>query len=236
MEVNIFLIPLLGGYICVKKSRLFKFKTIRYNTQELLLSSAVAGFAGLIASYVLSLLIYHLYPEIYIWWHDVVDFSYSGTTFLSFTGLLLFTYIPNIWIDENNQIKKIINEDNDAIELILLKALEEGKLVSITLKNKKVYVGFISRNFFNPNSDLKSVKIIPVFSGYRRNEDHRITFTTPYDPVIQYVVESNDNDLDINDFQIGIPTSELNSVNIFDFRVYEMFNYTDPNQLSFNFK
>jgi hypothetical protein len=37
-------------------------------------------------------------------------------------------------------IKLIIREDNDGIEQILLKALEEAKFVSITLKSEQVYV------------------------------------------------------------------------------------------------
>ncbi len=236
MELNILLMPLLGGYICIKKSTLFKFKSIRYHTQELLLSSAVAGFLGLMIAYTVILILYAFNPELHTWWHSFVDFSYSGTAFLSFIGLLLFTYIPNFFINENEQIKEIIREDNDGIELIMLKALEEGKLVSTTLKNEKVYVGFISRHFFNPTSELKSIKLIPVFSGYRNSDDHRITFTTPYETVISYVVESTDHNLDIDDFQIGLPISEITSINIFDFQVYDMFNSVDPDQLSFGFK
>jgi hypothetical protein len=141
---------------------------------------------------------------------------------------LLFFVFLSIHLPE---IKEIIKEDNDGIELILLKALEEAKLVSITLKSGKVYVGFISQNFFNPWSEVKSIKVIPVYSGYRDKEDYHIVFTTSYDTVIRYTVESDEIELDIEDFQTGIPISEIVTVNIFDPRVYEQFTppaETDP--------
>jgi len=46
--------------------------------------------------------------------------------------------------------------------------------------------------------------------------DFHIEFTTAYDSVIKFTVEDENIELDINDFQIGIPISEIVMVNIFD--------------------
>lgn len=224
MEVNIFLLPLLGGYIFIKKSTWFRFRTIRYNAQELILSSAVAGLIGVTIAFLIATLISLLLPEFYTWWKSTIHFDFLGTALLAFLLLVVSGFFPNIWIDEEKRIKEIIREDNDGIELILLKALEDAKLVSLTLKSKKVYVGFISQNFFNPWAGVKSIKIIPVYSGYRHEEDFHIVFTTSYDSVIKFTVEDDDIDLDINDFQMGIPISEIVTVNIFDPQVYEKFS------------
>lgn len=184
MEVNIFLLPLLGGYIFIKKSTWFRFRSIRYNAQELILSSAVAGLVGVTCAFLVTSLVSTQFPDIYSWWREYVEFSYLGTALFAFVSLIVAGYLPNLWIDEEEQIKKIIREDNDGIELILLRALEDAKLVSITLQSRKVYIGFISQNFFNPWAGVKSFKIIPVYSGYRDPDDFHIVFTTSYDAVI----------------------------------------------------
>jgi hypothetical protein len=223
MDVNIFLLPLLGGYIFIKKSTWYRFYSIRYNAQEILLSSAVAGLIGVTVAFIITTTGVAVFPDIYEWWKRYIYFDFLGTAILAFTTLVGAGTIPNRWINEEGKIKEIIREDNDGIEQILLKALEEAKLVSITLKSGKVYVGFISHNFFNPWSELRSVKIIPVQSGFRDKDDHHIEFTTYYEEVIKYTEKSQDIDMDIEDFQMGIPMQEIVTINIFDPRVYEKF-------------
>lgn len=215
--------PLLGGYIFIKKSTWFRFYTIRYNAQELLLSSAVAGLIGVTAAFLIATSISFLLPDFYDWWKQTIHFDFLGTALLAFLCLVTAGFVPNRWIDEEERIKQIIKEDNDGIEQILLKALEEAKLVSITLQSRKVYIGFISQNFFAPYTGVRSIKVIPVYSGYREEKDFHIEFTTSYDEVIRYTIEDEDIELDIDDFQLGIPISEIVTVNIFDPRVYEKF-------------
>jgi hypothetical protein len=120
VEVNIFLLPLLGGYIFIKKSTWFRFRSIRYNAQELILSSAVAGLIGVTFAFLITTLISNQFPGLDNWWKQYVEFNYLGTTLCAFITLVLAGYLPNRWIEEENQIKKIIREDNDGIELILL--------------------------------------------------------------------------------------------------------------------
>lgn len=163
------------------------------------------------------------YPGIYDWWKNHIFFDFLGTAVVAFIILVGAGILPNKWIDEEEKIKEIIREDNDGIELILLKALEEAKLVSITIKSGKVYVGFISHNFFNPWSELRSIKIIPVQSGFRDSDDHHIEFTTYYEEVIEFTEKSHEIEMDIEEFQMGIPIHEIVSINIFDPRVYEKF-------------
>ena len=224
MEINIFLLPLLGGYLFVKKSIWFRYRTIRYNAQELLLSSAVAGLIGVTVAFFITTIISALFPEIHEWWKGLIYFEYSGTAILAFLLLLSIAHLPNKVINEEQQIKNIIKEDNDGIELILLKALEEAKLVSITLQTRKVYIGFVSHHFFNPWKGVKSIRIIPVYSGYRDEQDFHIEFTTSYEHVIRYTDESDEIEFKAEDFQMGISLNEIVTVNFFDSRVYEQFS------------
>ena len=224
MEINIFLLPLLGGYSFVKKSIWFRYRTIRYYTQELLLSSAVAGLVGVTVAFFVATILSAVLPEIQEEWKNLISFEYPGTAILAFLLLLSTAYLPNRLIDEEQQIKNIIKEDNDGIELILLKALEEAKLVSITLQTRKVYIGFVSHHFFNPWKGVKSIRIIPVYSGFRDEKDFHIEFTTSYEHVIRYTDESDEIEFKAEDFQMGISLGEIVSVIFFDNRVYEQFS------------
>lgn len=191
MRINILLLPLIGGYLFIKNTHYFGLRAIRYNNQELLLSSAAAGLCALIPSYLITIILSYYAPELNNSWHNILNFAYSGTALGALVLLLLAIPIERLFNDEESQIKRIIEEDNDAIERISLKALQEEKLVSITLKSNKVYVGFISNTFFTPYRNLQSLRIIPVISGYRKEENMRIVFTTAYEYIIDFV-DSNE--------------------------------------------
>lgn len=236
MRINILLLPLLGGYLFIKNTFYFGLRAIRYNNQELLLSSAAAGLCALVPSYFITKILSSYAPEFTNSWSNILNFEYSGTALTALIILILAIFVERSFHEEESQIIKIIREDKDAIELILLKALQEEKLISITLKNNKVYVGFISQAFFPPYKNLQSLKIIPVISGYRKEENMHVIFTTVYDHIVNFVDRNETINLDIDDFQIGIPLSEITSVNIFDFRVYDLFQSTDVSQSQSNFK
>jgi len=209
---------------------------MRYNNQELLLSSAAIGFAGLALAYLVVLLLSHFKPGLGRQWHQIFSFSYSGTAFIAFILLVAAVTIEWQMHDEEKQIIQIIEEENDAVETLFLKSLRESKLLSITLKNRKVYVGFISQNFFTPYRDLQSIKIIPVLSGVRSKEQLKIDFTTPYESIVDFAEDNDHLDLNPDDFQIGLPISEIVSVKTFDFRVYNMFQAADSSQMQFQFE
>lgn len=225
MEVNIFLLPLLGGYIFIKTSKLFRYKSIRYDSQELIFSSAVTGLLGVTVAFILSIIFSQMLPDLsntMKWWTPYIGEKFFGTSLLSFLLLILVAFVPNYWIDDEKIINKVINDNNDAMELIFLKSLNNAKLVNITLKSRKFYIGFVSQNFFNPSSEVKSIMIVPVYSGFRHEEDFKLNVTTIYDAVFESQIE-NDLENDLDDLQYAIPVNEILTVNIFDVDVYEKF-------------
>jgi len=236
LNYNILLLPLLGGFLFIKNTNYYRFRAIRYNNQELLLFSAVAGLCGLVPAYLFTILMTALFPSFVEEWQSTVAFSYLGTGLLAFSILIIAILFERWYHDEEDMITGIIKEENDAMESIYLKSLQSQKLLSLTLRNNKVYVGFISQHFFTPYQPLQSVKIIPVVSGWRNKKHLQVSFETVYDPIVNFVDKSEFINLDINDFEIGIPISEIVSVNVFDFRIYNMFQEADSGQQQFDFK
>ncbi|MDQ2919992.1 MAG: hypothetical protein M3R52_00030 [Acidobacteriota bacterium] len=64
-------------------------------------------------------------------------------------------------------------------ELLLKKAQDQTKTVSVTMSNGKVYVGWVT-HLFNPALPTNFIQILPVKSGYRDEETKWVVFTTFY--------------------------------------------------------
>lgn len=102
---------------------------------------------------------------------------------------------------------------------------EETRQVSVTLRNRKVYVGFVVRTF-DPAYDRKYVIILPTMSGYRAEPTHTMTFDTDYTRVYQALLAEDESRLvrGVEDFQVVIPVAEVVSANLFDWEAYLRFN------------
>jgi hypothetical protein len=111
------------------------------------------------------------------------------------------------------------------MEELLADSQEDTRQVSITLKNRKVYVGFVVRTF-DPAYDRKYVVILPTMSGYRAESTHRLTFDTDYTRVYQALIAEDESRLvrGVEDFQVVVPVSEVVSANLFDWEAYQRFN------------
>jgi len=100
----------------------------------------------------------------------------------------------------------------------------QGKLVSFTVKNSKVYVGYVISNF-NPASPMRSIKILPAISGYRHDKTKTINFTTRYLDIYEKIRVGDETvaDLDSANFEIVIAVQEIQSANIFDENIYRRY-------------
>ncbi|MBO6585203.1 MAG: hypothetical protein JJ953_03770 [Gracilimonas sp.] len=223
---GLLILPLLSGFIFIKTSQYYSFKIYRYSNQELFLLSGVWGTLLFIPAYLLYLYILEGFPSIIERWDDFINISYSLPVFSTLFIGYLFGKYTNFLTTKEERIGQLIYEDNDAIEILLMKALKEAKLVSVTLRSDKVYVGFVSNNFVSPNFDTKSFKLIPYLSGYRDNNKELI-FTNYYEEITAKVEDEIKGQLDgfeSSDFEIGIVFSEVISVNIFHPSVYDLFH------------
>jgi len=124
-------------------------------------------------------------------------------------------------------LRRTIEAWNDYLEELLNQAQAETRQVSLTLKNGKVYVGFVVRTF-DPAYDRKYIIVLPTMSGYRTEPTHEVKFTTDYTRVYQALMREDQSRLvrGVNDFQVVVPVSEVLSANLFDWDAYSRFN--DP--------
>lgn len=152
---------------------------MRSDGHVLLFYSATAGALALLGA---SLIVYWMGPQarcIDDFWHRIIPFEHSGKAALAFV-IAAALWIPLNWFfDDGDESGKVINYRRNPLEILFRTAMDNGQLIALSLKNRKVYVGYIISSS-NPAFPLDSVAIIPMMSGYRRSEDHTVEFTTKY--------------------------------------------------------
>jgi len=147
-------------------------------------------------------------------------------------------------------VDREIKRKSDPLELLLRKALGAKKLLSVSMKSSKVYIGYLKSNF-NPAFQAESISLIPMYSGHRTAETKELVIDIDYDTVYEadrerfslLLQEETDKARSENPtanpstisqiahekvakqfeshlYEIILPIAEIQSVNIFDVEVY----------------
>lgn len=198
MPFNLLLLPLLGGFIFTRKWNKTHYEFQRSENERLLLLASVAGFSFLIIAFLVTSILRLKFPELAVWWNKHVPGPYSGAS-----GLALFLgavgWIPLNWFyTKERQVSKLIEENGDRFELLLKKAQDSVKMVSVTLKNGKVYAGFVKATI-NPANRIRSIGIIPTRSGYRDSGTKNLIFNSEYAQVYEQLTKEYDAAVDAID-------------------------------------
>ena len=199
----------------------------RLDKERLLLYSSLVGAILLGLSFGLSILIAShptWFPAAFAfrtWWaYNTPSFSYSGITTLA---LVLGTFGPWVlnrlwpfhllWTKENRG-EKATKGYGSPLEQLLLKALKEKKYIMVTLSSGKVYVGRVTIGLA-PEDD-RSFELLPIKSGYRESDKHRLELTTHYDEAYFKMFDGeSDPYAAIEDFGVVIPVKEVVSATLF---------------------
>lgn len=228
MPYNVLLLPLLGGYFFLTYWCFTKFSTKRHSGHRLIFHAAAAGLLFLVIAFLIVRLISWQWSALVLWWQSVVPFPYLATSLLACAiGLIFWWPLNQIGFPrkEDEAAQREIEKSNDHLEILLARALRETKAVSITLKSRKVYVGLITRTH-DPMYDRKYIQLLPIKSGFRASDTLALMLTVDYATVYARIIQENINVAasGIRDFEIVIPLSEIQSVNLFDPVAYQMFN------------
>jgi hypothetical protein len=223
MPYNLLLFPLLGGFVFVSKCSFFRHKILRYDNQRLIFASALAGAACLFASFALVKFCNTYYPwmkQLYTA-SKLIPFDYAPTTIGAFLlGCVIWRPINWLYTEEE-AIRHTIVRNQDPLEILLLTAFESQTQAMFTLKNGKVYIGWVTEV---PNPVIaKHIKITPSLSGYRDKDTKEFTATTDYSKALKRARLSNYEKMSINDFVVILPVAELQNVSKFNSEVFTFF-------------
>lgn len=142
------------------------------------------------------------------------------------------------WAICQNEIKNKVDQGNtlifeniknyDGLLQFVIEAASKQKILRLSLKSRKVYVGLVMEEQFE-TGDLDYVLIIPLISGYRDKDTLDIFFDCSYASVYEKYgllsedVLSEEKLLKIDDFRLAIKVSEIESVSFFEFSVFDEF-------------
>jgi hypothetical protein len=141
---------------------------------------------------------------------------------------------------------------DDAATRLLYRATIYRKALMITLKSGKVYVGQPVGGLGDPSVRSHSIKIIPLYSGYRDAVTHKVELPTKYrmivsavqlrekeepanpeDPLARDMADLKMKDgerveIDMQDMGVVILWSEIQSLTIYDDGIYRAFQTMVP--------
>ncbi|MGU1087203.1 hypothetical protein ACSEOL_15505 [Pseudomonas aeruginosa] len=134
------------------------------------------------------------------------------------------SFLPAIYEYSNRAaLRRAIHLLNSDLDLILMRALEFGMPVCVTLGHGKVYVGYVT-GAIDPGDKKDMLRILPFVSGYRSPGNMKLIFTTWYTDVYQrFNKDQTLSHLNPELFEVVFPVSEIKTVNLFDIRAYQAF-------------
>lgn len=230
MPWNLLILPLVGGYYILTRSFIFKFKQQRLDRQRLIFESILLAVSLAILAYSLRLFFLFFTPMYYLQFHDHLPLKipFLGTSLLSLVIGVAFSEKGNKLLDKEKYIKRAIKLVGNEFELMLKSSFSDGQLIQITLKNDKIYIGWVKELPIPSISNY--IRIIPAISGFR-NQERETFLTTHYLSVYsEYIKEGRITHISELNVDLIISNSEIISDSYFDLEMYEKFNKIKSSQ------
>lgn len=227
MILNLLVLPLAAGYYILTKSYKFRYRTQRLDRNSLFFETVICAVFILIGAFFIKLFLYdqfitNSFKESFRALNPLKTTPLSGLVGLSFLLVVLITYLSNFLLDREQEIHAAIIAIGNEFELLASKAIKEEKLILLSLKNDKFYIGWVKELPIPSQSNY--LRIIPVFSGYR-DKEKRLQFTSQYIEAYSLLIEDGQGS-SFNDFNsdVVMPISEIITISFYDQEIYDILN------------
>ncbi len=219
-EAVIALLILAGGFAFVEIAYTTRYRATRADGQRLLFYSACSAFFLLVLARILLTLAARSgwYEPLRSIWLGLLPQPVDGWLGTAFVSVLLgvaAAKIVNRFYSEDKATSKAIREHGTEMEKLFHAAIEKDAMVSITLRNRKVYVGLVARTPPILEGRSTDIRLLPVISGYREEKTLDWIATTTYDPIYSKIIEGAIVNLTLSDFEVVIPTGDIVTANFF---------------------
>ena len=120
---------------------------------------------------------------------------------------------------------KEARENGNHIELLIAESVRNQKLVEISLRSRKSYIGYPLASGVG-HSLYADVVLVPIWSGYRDRYTQKVNILVEYNQIVENFLQEDPN-LQKRDFRIAIPMSEIVSARLFIPEVYDRFQFAN---------
>ena len=235
-KFDLLLLPLLGGYIFLTTFFLTKFYHQRIERQRLIFNSSI--IAVILSIIVLS--IDHFILKVFFlnFREDLgkinpVNYDGLNESLLVFLSSFPLAKLFNLILPKKKAFAFVVDKWGNDFEKLFWTSLkskdDEDKLLMITTKSNKVYVGYVNK--ISEPIDNSHITIIPNFSGYRSKETQELRVTTDYLNVLEYYIERGEAKLIDKKMGIIIPLSEIVMISKFISEIFDRFNMTEDAEI-----
>jgi len=221
VNLSLLLIPALSGYWFLTKAYPSRYQVARLTGYHLFFYSAITGvilltFARFITYGWESCTECEPYKKL---WADFAPFDYSGTVFFVAVLALVLPRAINCFFSKQVEADKAAMRSGGLIESLLQQGMNEDRLIQMSLKSSRSYVGFAAESGVTAENRESDVAIIPLASGYRHPKTQELKLTLDYASAIEKVLLNGASNLEQYDLRIVFPKSEIASVRLFDMDV-----------------
>ena len=227
MNLNLLLIPAIGGYWILTRWHITRYRTERDSGYHLLFRSTGAGVLLTLVAHPTAFVLAILVPEPFVWWNANIPQPFTAAVILSLFMAAVTPTILNKFADQDECAEQVAWEMGDNVELFMEEAMQDQKMVEVDLRSRKVYVGFSLDSGIGKSSET-DVILMPVGSGHRDEATLELKLDINYLPILDsFQVDEDENESpeggrDSEDFLVVVPISEIVSVRIFDGEIYDM--------------
>jgi hypothetical protein len=234
------LLPLIGGYIFLANFNLTKHRTYHYSGYKLLFYSAAVGLIGDFVVSVGQALLEISVSNYHPWFIAISSFfrildkpnpEEVLVLLLLCTSWIFLNQLP--FLSSGKALNRAVFHLGTPLEKLLLEAQIDEQLVSISLKNDKVYIGFViePQVSFRPYSTQEGyITILPIISGYREAVTKEFKPITRYYEVIYDADLLKSNAMTQKDFHLAVPEREIITINKFDYNAFQAFKVSDQSR------
>ncbi len=191
LPLNVFLLPLVGGYLFASWWNVTQWYSDRWEKERLLLNSATFGLLLFFLALAMigaedSFPCVNWLPCFPRWPVHIPPFNYLGVSLLACLLGFVLPHVLNLYFTKQTTNEKLITNEGTLFEILLDRAMRTSGTVMITLKSGKVYVGF-PISLPAPGRAQPMIQILPTLSGYREADKHRVVFTTNYSKALDEI-------------------------------------------------
>jgi hypothetical protein len=169
-----------------------------------------------------------LYPDkAKAWWVGLSAPAHSvepevlGTSLLACVLGPILALLLNIFYPRHALIGRLFRKKAaNSLDRLLYGATQRGKMVMLSLDDRKVYCGYVEWIPGNPSAPDAFLEIIPLFSGYRETENKRVHLPISY---VQIYKDLKEHD-DLSQFKKVIPIARIVTAGEYEPEYFNAFN------------
>lgn len=221
MGLGLFLIPVVSGYWFLTHLYFTRYGALRDSGYHVFFRAVIAGVMLAVIAHSIIFVLNPCFPKLSALWSKFIPMSYSGTAMLTFLLAIVLPCIGNQFYDKEKSAQQAAKDSGDLIELLIAESIEDQRLIELSLRSGKSYIGFALESGITRQGE-SDIALVPIASGYRNKDTHELEITTNYASVVRESLEKM-SDLALNDFRIVLPIAEIISARVFHPEAYERF-------------